>query len=253
MEWIKILSKTDAVSLLEMSVEATRCRDEDGFRKLVRRFKDLLRFDGLSAAYGSLEDFLKGDVEPLKSVEVDFPDGYMERFFEGKFYQFDPVLIELFKTWEVQHWKDTLKRYPEGHRFYEEARDWAILDGFSHGVVDADMRLGTAFSFIGDRIENNDRSRAVLECLVPHLAEALKRIPDGEPEKAGAVAAKLTPREVEILNWLKEGKTSYEISSIFKISERTVNFHIQNLKAKLNAMSRAHAVAIAARCRIIEL
>jgi DNA-binding CsgD family transcriptional regulator len=168
-------------------------------------------------------------------------------------YVFDPVLIELFRTWEVQCWKDTLKRYPEDHRFYEEARDWAMLDGFTYGVMDADMEFCTAFSFSGNRIENNKRSRAVLQCLVPHLSEALKRMPGPENEKAGASAASLTPREVEILNWLKEGRASSEISSVLRISERTVNFHVQNLKGKLNAMSRAHAVAIAASRGIIDL
>jgi DNA-binding CsgD family transcriptional regulator len=41
------------------------------------------------------------------------------------------------------------------------------------------------------------------------------------------------------------GKTNWEISLILNISERTVKFHIQNTMEKLQASSRAHAVAIA--------
>jgi DNA-binding CsgD family transcriptional regulator len=54
----------------------------------------------------------------------------------------------------------------------------------------------------------------------------------------------LTPRETEVLNWIKEGKSSWEISVIFNCAKRTVEFHIVNIKKKLCAVSRAQAVAI---------
>ena len=50
--------------------------------------------------------------------------------------------------------------------------------------------------------------------------------------------------EKEVLNWVKEGKTAGEISQILSISERTVKFHIQNILRKVDAVSRAQAVAI---------
>ncbi|MBI5848687.1 MAG: helix-turn-helix transcriptional regulator [Nitrospirae bacterium] len=55
----------------------------------------------------------------------------------------------------------------------------------------------------------------------------------------------LAPREQEILWWLKKGKSSWDISIILKITERTVNFHIYNIIKKLDAQNRTHAVAIA--------
>ena len=54
-----------------------------------------------------------------------------------------------------------------------------------------------------------------------------------------------TDREQQVLHWLKEGKSSWDISMILAISERTVNFHVQNIKRKTNAVSRAQAVATA--------
>ncbi len=53
----------------------------------------------------------------------------------------------------------------------------------------------------------------------------------------------LSPREKEVLNWIRKGKTSWDISKILCISERTVNFHIKNTMQKLDAVSRIHAVA----------
>ncbi|WP_447973005.1 LuxR family transcriptional regulator [Nitrospira sp. Kam-Ns4a] len=39
----------------------------------------------------------------------------------------------------------------------------------------------------------------------------------------------LTKREREVLEWMKEGKTNWEIGRILGISERTVRFHVGNI------------------------
>ena len=56
----------------------------------------------------------------------------------------------------------------------------------------------------------------------------------------------LTEREIMVLRWTAEGKTSGEISSILDITERTVNFHIANAMVKLNAVNKTAAVIRAA-------
>ena len=61
----------------------------------------------------------------------------------------------------------------------------------------------------------------------------------------------LTQREQEILRWLKEGKSSWDIGKILNISERTVKFHVTNALVKLNAVNRTHAVAIAMEKNLI--
>jgi len=56
----------------------------------------------------------------------------------------------------------------------------------------------------------------------------------------------LSPREREVLKWLKCGKTSWAISVILRISERTVNYHVNNIMRKLNVINRIQAVSEAA-------
>lgn len=53
----------------------------------------------------------------------------------------------------------------------------------------------------------------------------------------------LTNRESEILKWTVEGKTAWEIGSILNISERTVNFHIQNVMEKFGVHNKTQAAA----------
>jgi DNA-binding CsgD family transcriptional regulator len=63
---------------------------------------------------------------------------------------------------------------------------------------------------------------------------------------------RLSDREISVLTWLKYGKTSWEIAKILGITENTINFHIKNIKYKLHATNRQHAVAIALAKNIIE-
>ncbi len=63
----------------------------------------------------------------------------------------------------------------------------------------------------------------------------------------------LTPREVEVLRWLRKGKTSWDISVILMISERTVNYHVGNIMQKLDVTNRMQAVSEAANRELIGL
>jgi LuxR family quorum-sensing system transcriptional regulator SolR len=61
----------------------------------------------------------------------------------------------------------------------------------------------------------------------------------------------LTSKEREVLHWVVEGKTSWEIGRIVSMSERTVKFHLRNIYSKLNVANRAQAVTTAGRLGLI--
>ena len=62
----------------------------------------------------------------------------------------------------------------------------------------------------------------------------------------------LNEREVEVLTWVARGKTSSETAQILSLSKRTVDFHIDNARAKLGAATRTEAVVKAADGGLIE-
>jgi DNA-binding NarL/FixJ family response regulator len=62
----------------------------------------------------------------------------------------------------------------------------------------------------------------------------------------------LNDREVEALTWVARGKTSAEIAQILDLSKRTIDFHIDNARAKLGAATRTEAVIKAADGGLIE-
>ncbi len=54
----------------------------------------------------------------------------------------------------------------------------------------------------------------------------------------------LTPREVEILDMVAEGRTNREIATEFFLAEKTVKNHVNRIFAKLRVTTRAEAVSV---------
>ena len=60
-----------------------------------------------------------------------------------------------------------------------------------------------------------------------------------------------TAREIEVLQLISDGLVNREIGQRLFLSEETVKSHVRHLLAKLQARSRAHAVAVGFRRGII--
>ncbi len=63
----------------------------------------------------------------------------------------------------------------------------------------------------------------------------------------------LTPKELAILELIRDGHRNKQIADELAIAETTVNFHIKNLVDKLQANDRTHAVTIALRRGILHI
>ena len=72
-----------------------------------------------------------------------------------------------------------------------------------------------------------------------YIVETLTRVSHDDSE----AAVILTQREKACLSWAAKGKTSWEISQILAISERTVNFHLGNCISKTNSNNRQQAIS----------
>jgi DNA-binding NarL/FixJ family response regulator len=91
--------------------------------------------------------------------------------------------------------------------------------------------------------------------IIREVAAGRRRVP---PDVASYVAEhlgqeELTPREVEVLELIRDGNRNKQIADQLSISEATVNFHVKNIVEKLQANDRTHAVTIALRRGLLEL
>ena len=71
-----------------------------------------------------------------------------------------------------------------------------------------------------------------------------------QQSQQGPVAFALTDREREALTWVAKGKSSTDIAVLMNVSERTVNFHINNVIRKIGVATRVQA---AIRCALLGL
>jgi DNA-binding NarL/FixJ family response regulator len=65
--------------------------------------------------------------------------------------------------------------------------------------------------------------------------------------------ASLTPRELEVLCLLAQGKSNKQIAAELVITERTTKFHVSSILSKLEAANRTEAVKIAVQRGLVTL
>jgi DNA-binding CsgD family transcriptional regulator len=237
------LTKREAVALLDLSYESLRCEEEGDFKRLVQGLQAFLPFENAMCAHGNVSDFFgEEDSEALLDVcDINYPRGYLDFYFQEGFSRTDAVILEFISNLSPVNWRDVGKKCGFSYPVSVKAIDFGMIDGWSHGSLNPNTMNSTAFYFGSSvRDESAVRNRGILEYATPFLSGAYDRV----LKKKARPAIKLTAREAEVLNWIKEGKSSWDISQILKCSERTVNFHVSNIKAKLGAVNRAQAVAV---------
>ena len=122
-----------------------------------------------------------------------------------------------------------------------------------HGIPSDQSNTGAHgfFGFVSMRAPMEARELAFAQMVVPHAFSAYCRVLTPEREKPAVAAGApqesegvLTEREVEIIRWVRDGKSNQEIGMVLDISPLTVKNHVQRILRKLGAANRAQAVAM---------
>ncbi len=72
-----------------------------------------------------------------------------------------------------------------------------------------------------------------------------------QPQHSSSVS--LTPRELQVLEWMATPNTYKQIASQLSVSEETVRSHAKNILEKMKQPNRAQAVLAAMKMRLIKL
>lgn len=125
-----------------------------------------------------------------------------------------------------------------------------------HGMPVLGGQPSTHFLFANLPQPLTERLGYVLELLIPHVHTAFVRMLANErleqyqpPAPSDRV---ITAREIEILQWVRDGKSNLEIGHILDISPLTVKNHVQKILKKLNVQNRAQAVARGISLQVIK-
>ncbi len=143
--------------------------------------------------------------------------------------------------------------YDQSMYVNEQAADlWDVqaLFGYKTGIAMALHLPGGKHFFMGvdrDQPLPGDevvltRMMADLQLLAVHAQDTALRLL--APQVHGVqLVPHLTDREVEILKWTAEGKSSWAVGQILNISEHNVKYHIKRILVKLEVGSKHQAAA----------
>lgn len=124
-----------------------------------------------------------------------------------------------------------------------------------HGMPVLSGAPGTYFAFANLPQPLGARQGYLIEILTPYIHSAFVRMLAQERQETFEVPAVdrlITSREIEILQWVRDGKSNQEIGRILSISPLTVKNHVQKILKKLNVQNRAQAVARGLSLQIIK-
>lgn len=175
----------------------------------------------------------------------NYPIGWQERYREKNYLAVDPTVRHGMRSLLPIIWSDNL--FSPAPELWEDARSYGLQIGWVQASRDVNgagglLTLARSGESISEAELHDKEFKLIWLTQVVHLG--MSRLLSNKilPE----TRVQLSSREVEVLQWTGDGKTSAEISEILNISERTVNFHIGNAMSKLNAANKAAAVVRAA-------
>jgi len=134
-------------------------------------------------------------------------------------------------------------RFPA--QWVENLNQFDLRNILGHGIHDRHGILGDYFIFARLADPVGSEHAAILEVVTPSLCFALNRAMQNEESQGkfvGPVIALISKRQREILQWIYQGKTNWEIAKIIGITEETVKYHVDQAMSRLNAKTRAQAV-----------
>lgn len=181
-----------------------------------------------------------------------------------------PLLHGLFDRWvELGRAPYALGTNESGFLINDSVLGCAVGDALQemrsslvHGISDERGRHDCLYIAFSSNTDLNVNGRSAMAFLLPYLDTALRQVPHlprqfrseggappppppaelSDPPTNGE-AHGLSDREIEIMHWVRVGKTNSEVGSILDISAFTVKNHLQRIFKKLDVYNRMQAVS----------
>ena len=180
----------------------------------------------------------------------NYQDRWVERYREQGYISIDPTVTHGSRTPVPQVWSaQTFRTTPQ---LWDEAQSFGLRVGWAQSCFDGGGRIGM-LSIARSQQEISQREIRANDPLwrwlanVAHLelsSRLLGSQADGEIQ--------LTARQIEVLRWTADGKTSAQVARILGVSEHTVHFHVKNAIARLGAANKVAAAARATRLGLLD-
>jgi DNA-binding CsgD family transcriptional regulator len=212
----------------------------DEITTICQRYASDLGFDNFIYALRIPSQFSESQIVLVKG----FPDEWLNHYFESAFYECDPVIKYCNNAIVPVAWHNLrVAETSTAARVMHEATEFGLKTGISMPIHTAQGEFGI-FSFsINSQLLSAQlvaqQAMLYVQLMAGYVHEAIRRVLNLHNKPVGL----LTEREKECLRWAADGKTSWEIAQLLHVTERTANFHLNNVMLKLDVSNRQHAIA----------
>lgn len=175
----------------------------------------------------------------------NYPQHWMNYYFENRFDQIDPVMIYGLDKYHSYSWVDVKKRMDL------EAAQSLCLDlgqesGLHHGVC-TPLR-GPKASIAGLSLASSEKKDSfdgkidLINAYSNHFYIAFRRLAEKEHGVNNTPNITLTPIEKEILTWKAKGKSDHDVADILNCSAHAIDYHTRKIFKKLQSNSMTECV-----------
>ena len=181
----------------------------------------------------------------------NYPEAWQKRYQEARYFDIDPTVQHARRSQSPIVWSEAL--FSCAPELWREAKSHGLRHGWAQSAFDS-CGVGGMLTLARsskpltatELAENEVKMRWLVSTAHLSLKRVLMPSLMADPER------ELTEREVEVLKWAADGKTSGEISTILLISVDTVNFHVKNAVTKLKTTNKTAAVVRAAMLGLLQ-
>ncbi len=245
------LSESCRLEVISIIESCLKLHSDEEFESILKRTKELIGYEMMACGIGVR------DGRSMKAVS-NINDGFPEKFISAIVDSSGQVVSPLFVRWLESQSPQVLDvndnsclDSSEEIAFYQS---FSINNVMSHGVLDCGQSYASYFGFANVAGGIGDRHVDLMKILVPHLHAVYIKVKKPLLPTPSTLSTKsLSPREIEVMQWLCAGKTNWEIAQVLNLSEQTVKNHVKRIIKKLDVSSRQHAVAKALQMRIITI
>lgn len=186
---------------------------------------------------------LSRELDPSCILMTTRPAAWADTYYARGYSKHDPILREIIRSRRVVEWPQAFQGRTLSRREREIIAHGAKF-GMHYGLAVPIPGAGGNVGFVnlaGPQPCSDERRRGALVLVsiyVYHKLRALAAAGKGTEKR-------LSRRELEVLHWIAEGKSDWQIGRILAISAKTVNYHTENVKRKFGVATRMQAVVSA--------
>ncbi len=230
---------------------------EDFLALLKEALQPIFPHGMLLAGIGRVEP---GGIVVESFTATNYPQAYVNKLNHQPIWA-GPILANWLNTQRPQLYEQGNSNFPVPQRWARAMQRHNLQNIAAHGVKDLRSHSASYFTFSKIPGVLSNKHARTLEMIVPLLHPVLARILIRSNPLASiqnAVVDRpiystkyqdqiLTPREQDILSWLRQGKTNIEIAESLGSSPNTVRNQLQQLFTKFQANNRTQLIALVTR------